>query len=580
MKQESIRQKMTAFAALMISAALVVFIALGGALTLFSAYQRFSDTKKRIEAALLDKGMTLVFNNSLALRGMAEDNAFGGIREIVASTVNNDSTMVYGMYMDTVRQPWVWATHAHPEGSIQERRTLDDPVSRWAQNLNYASFLRTNGEDGLPPHIAFAAPVAGEDGQKFGSIRYGIATKTMEEAIMELRRQTIVQGALLGSVFIVIAGFMFIAGRRFIARHTNAITHPIEELTRAAADISHGNYSKPVLPVSKDEIGELAGNFDIMRQTVKRYTEELETMVAKRTEQLEAAQKEIVDKAHKAGMADVATGTLHNVGNLLNSVRTSIEAIDDALRCDPLSGLSRANELFRSHEADLDRFLTHDPQGGKLLRYFDKIESSIRNLHETFGRDIERTIEKVNDIGAVIAAQQSYAAQGGLTEKISPVDLVEDALTIHAGALDRAGITVLRHYEQLPRINVQKSKLMHALFNVIKNAREAMEGGSPGGARTLTVSLRRDAGGDVRITICDTGCGVPPENLKRIFSFGYTTKPDGHGFGLHSSVNYIKEMGGRMWAESGGADQGASLIITFPLDQGGTRFPENNGIMA
>jgi signal transduction histidine kinase len=578
MRQESIRKKVTAFAVITISGALVVFVVIGSAIIVFSVYNRFNDTKKRIETALLDKGMTLIFNNSLALRGMAEDNAFGGIRGIVASTVNNDSTMVYGIYMDTKRQPWVFATHGHPDGIVHGQRVLDDSISRWANNLKGASYLHTTGEDGLPPHIAFAAPVLGSDGLKVGSIRYGIATETMNEAIVALRRQTIRQGTLLGSVFLIIAALMFIAGRRFIARHTEAITHPIEELTKAASAISQGNYSLPVRADSNDEIGMLARNFETMRQTVKQYTEDLETMVMQRTAQLEAAQKELIDKAHKSGMADIATGTLHNVGNILNSVRISIEAMRDALRRDPFHDFARANELLRRRENDLGDFLAHDQHAEKLMRYYLKIETSIKHFHETINNDIERIIGKVNDIGDVITAQQSYAGVGGLTESISIRDLVEDALMIHAHALERERITVLRHYENLPAATVQKSKLMHVLFNVIKNAREAMEL-CPPVQRILTISIRRDRGGNARITISDTGCGILHENLTRIFSYGFTTKRDGHGFGLHSSANYMKEMGGNMHAESGGSDQGSSFILSLPIAVDRAGPVENNGII-
>ena len=553
---------MTAFAAVMISSVLVVFVALGAIMSLFSVYHRFSDTKKRIEAALLDKGMTLVFNNSLALRGMVEENAFSGIREIVASTVNNDSSMAYGIYMDTLRQPWVFATHDRPDGIVYKVRSLDDPISRWAKNLDRAGFRYTPAGEGLPPHIAFAAPVYGSDGQKQGSIRYGITTASMEEAIVALRRRAIFEGAILSSVFILIAAFMFVVGRRFIARQTDAITHPIEELTVAATDITHGDYSKAVQAVSNDEIGELARNFETMRRTVKKYTEELETMVAKRTAQLEAAQKELVEKAHMAGMADIATGTLHNVGNILNSVRISVEAIGDELGRNPLRDLARANDLIRSHERDLGSFLLEDSRGAALMRYYLKIETPIRRMYETVNRDIHRIIDKVNDIGDVITAQQSYAGVGGLTESISIRDLVEDALTIHTIALDREGITIMRHYENLPSINVQKSKFMHVLFNVIKNAREAMEKTQPE-KKVLTISIRRD-GDHIRIAFTDTGCGILPENLKRIFSYGFTTKREGHGFGLHSSANYIKEMGGLMWAESKGEDLGSVFIIKIP----------------
>jgi len=68
------------------------------------------------------------------------------------------------------------------------------------------------------------------------------------------------------------------------------------------------------------------------------------------------------------------------------------------------------------------------------------------------------------------------------------------------------------------------------------------------------------------ISVCDTGVGIEQENLTRIFSHGFTTKADGHGFGLHTSALAAKAMGGSITAHSEGSGKGATFIIELPLN--------------
>jgi signal transduction histidine kinase len=72
--------------------------------------------------------------------------------------------------------------------------------------------------------------------------------------------------------------------------------------------------------------------------------------------------------------------------------------------------------------------------------------------------------------------------------------------------------------------------------------------------------------GRLRISVSDNGVGIPAENLTRIFNHGFTTKRDGHGFGLHSSANAATELHGRLWAESAGEGRGSTFTIDLPLD--------------
>lgn len=300
----------------------------------------------------------------------------------------------------------------------------------------------------------------------------------------------------------------------------------------------------------------LSGQFADLYVEVEAMNISLEQKIKERT-------KELVDKAHKAGMADIAAETLHNVGNLLNSVNASIEAMKTAMKDSALQGLFNAIKLLGDNMGRLDEFITVDPRGKKLLHYFLKLDEPIKSNCMNMDLNIRRLGEKVNSISDVIAAQQSYAGIGGFSENVKLSDLVDGALTMESGSIERHGISISKDFSEVPNVTIQKTKLVHILVNLFKNAKSALLENSPGNKK-LDISIKQD-GEAIFIRITDNGCGIPHENLAKIFSYGFTTKKDGHGFGLHSCANYMKEMGGEMWAESEGDRKGAKFVLKFNL---------------
>jgi signal transduction histidine kinase len=538
---------------------MVSFVIIGGIMGVVSGQRRFAQAKNRIEAALISKGMTLVVNNSVALRSLSEENAYTAIREIVATTVRRDSEMIYGIYMDNNRQPWVMTSSENPEGDVQGPNVLSDPVSNWSNNLKKPGYrLVDEAPNKNEAIMEFAAPVISSDGNKLGVIRYGISTARTKAAVLEERHSSIIEGIIFVCIFFAVAGLIFLVGLQNARLQADTITAPIDTLVKAANAISQGNYSKPVAIVSDDEIGNLAEDFDAMRLQVKGYTENLEKLVDDRTKELKSVQKELIEKAHKAGMADIASGTLHNVGNLLNSVKASIEAISAILSNSPGEDLVKANALLRENMESLDQFISRDTRGKKLMQYYLKLEVPLKEALDSITANVLRLSEKVNAINDVVAAQQSYASMGGLSEKVVLTDIIEDALNLQSGSIARHRITVEREYGEVQEVTIQKAKLVHVFVNLISNAKDAMLD-TPPEKRALTIAVR-DGSDAVIVKFTDTGCGIPPENITKIFSHGFTTKKNGHGYGLHSSANYMKEMGGKLWAESGDPGKGSCFI--------------------
>src|SRR6202050_1000830 len=201
--------------------------------------------------------------------------------------------------------------------------------------------------------------------------------------------------------------------------------------------------------------------------------------------------------------------------------------------------------------------------GGSLQR--DRRELAAERIAERDVASAELAVLRgnVEHIKEIVAMQQSYARRSGVTDIVDIRTLVEDSLRMNEGAFSRHGVTLVRDFQEVPLITVDKHKVLQILVNVIRNAKYACDE-AKAGERRVTVRVRA-ANDSVLISVIDTGVGIPKENLNRIFNHGFTTRPDGHGFGLHSSALAAKALGGSLHAESAGPGQGATFTLTLPF---------------
>lgn len=281
-------------------------------------------------------------------------------------------------------------------------------------------------------------------------------------------------------------------------------------------------------------------------------------------EELEVLNKRLLESSRFAGMAEVATGVLHNVGNVLNSVNVSSTLICNQVRNSRTSRLRDVILLLNNHSSDLVNFLTNDPKGKIIPSYLSNLSERLAEEQQDLLKELELLVKNIEHIKEIVAMQQNYARVSGIIESLSIRSLVDDALQMHTAALTRHGILVVREYEDVPIISMDKHKVLQILVNLIRNAKYAMDTSARRDKR-LTISIRMNAENFVETSVADNGIGIPPENLTRIFSHGFTTKRDGHGFGLHSGAIAAREMGGRLYAKSEGPGQGATFVLELPL---------------
>jgi signal transduction histidine kinase len=274
--------------------------------------------------------------------------------------------------------------------------------------------------------------------------------------------------------------------------------------------------------------------------------------------------RSLLDASRRAGMAEVATGVLHNVGNTLNSVNVSATLVAERLRTSRLVGLMRAAELLRDNTAQLSTFLTQDERGRALPEYLLSASRQLAQEHERMLTEVQGLTKNIEHIRSVVSMQQEHARFVGLVEKVSVSELIDDALRLHATSFERLGIQVRRDYAPVPPVLVDRHRLLQILVNLLSNARHALLG-SKRLDKQLTLRIGTRPGDRLLIEVADNGIGIAPENLSRIFTQGFTTKRNGHGFGLHSSALAASELKGSLTCASDGHEQGATFTIDLPL---------------
>jgi PAS domain S-box-containing protein len=312
----------------------------------------------------------------------------------------------------------------------------------------------------------------------------------------------------------------------------------------------------------RDGEGKIIGTFGISKDI---------TQLKLAEERIEQVHRQLLETSRRAGMADVATGVLHNVGNVLNSINVSTNLLVEQVKASRVHSAAKLADLFEEHAADLGQFLTEDERGRQVPTYLRQLADRLREEQAGWLREFESLARNVDHIKEIVAMQQSYARVSGVAETVPVRELVEDALKMHSGAYLRHAVNLVREYEEVPPITVDKHKVLQILVNLLHNAKYACDEGGPAEKR-VAVRIAPAAGDRVKIEVADNGIGIAPENLTRIFGHGFTTRPSGHGFGLHSGALAAKELGGTLTASSPGPGQGAAFALELPQVP-----PENHG---
>ena len=357
----------------------------------------------------------------------------------------------------------------------------------------------------------------------------------------------------------------------------NRIVDVIEALRYGAWDY----LEKPVhdLSILEHAIDRALEKAGLIREN-KAYQEQLEIMVKERTLDLEAqvaekkkamtelakSRSSLVKASRAAGMAEVATNVLHNVGNVLNSINTSVGVLENRLKNSRMTNVQKVVDMLPLSKKDLAAFLSEDPKGERIIEYLTSLAGALTAEKQAMHEEVRQLLIQVDHVKQVIVMQQRYGSVHGVNEALAPEHLVEDAIRMNRDSLNKNGIRLERKFDQVPTIITDKHQVLQILVNLITNAKNACsEHKTRRGEGCIIVSLWCDDDKQIEIEVKDNGVGIAPENLSRIFHHGFTTRNHGHGFGLHSGSLAAKQLGGSLTADSAGLGCGAAFTLALPL---------------
>jgi two-component system, NtrC family, sensor kinase len=369
------------------------------------------------------------------------------------------------------------------------------------------------------------------------------------------------------------------------ARLQRAISMPISHLSQVMNQVrAQKDYSLRASKHGADELGDLIDGFNTMLDQIRTQDsalqearDHLEAHVADRTRELqqqitereqaqaelERTHRQLLEVSRRAGMAEVATNVLHNVGNVLNSLNVSANMVAEQVERSKASGLARLARLLHEHEHDLGYYLAHDARGRHVPMYLSQLAQHILHERDTNLKELASLRSNIDHIKEIVSTQLDYSKVSGVKELINPATLLEDALRMNAAMFRQHGVQVLRQFEPVPAIHSEKHKVLQILVNLLRNAKFAVSESARADGQVI---LRVEKGEDcVRIAVSDNGVGIAPENMTRIFAHGFTTRRHGHGFGLHSGALAARELGGSLQAFSDGLGRGATFVLELPL---------------
>lgn len=353
-----------------------------------------------------------------------------------------------------------------------------------------------------------------------------------------------------------------------LARLRGVILDPVENLHAVTHRVTeNADFSERAAVISSDEVGELTVAFNRMLDRLQEKEGELRAANTTLTREIDERKKlevKLVEASRQAGMAQVATGVLHNVGNVLNSVNISANILRDALIGSPrLKLLKQTVELMRAQGDNLRLFLAEDQRGRLVPSLLMEVVEQVLNSRSDMVRELNELAQNVEHIKQIVAMQQSYAKAGGIIQTVAPSDLIEEAIRLTQASAERHGVRLQSRSTPVPDVETDRHQVLQILVNFVTNAVQAVKPRADGDRRISLHLTHED--GRIRFVVEDNGTGIPAENLQKIFQHGFSTRKDGHGFGLHSGAIDARNLGGSVHVHSDGVGRGARFTLELPL---------------
>ncbi len=522
-----IRSKLIRLVTKILLSSLIIFLILNIGLEVFNAKNASTRIQNAVRKNLISKGLILTSNNSRVLRGLAGDNAFLAISDLVTATVGEDTDIIYGIYMDNEKRPWIIAGGIHAEHI--PGNALDDSTTSWAATVEKPSWVSMRlAKNEL---LEFAAPVISE-GDRLGTIRYGLTTESMQNELTAATKATLKSLIASTAISCFLALFILFLGVRAARKQAGALTTPLEHLTQSAETISAGDFAKTITVVTNDEIGKLAQTLDSMREKIKHSTEELELRVDERTRALSDANIQLETEVVERREIEKDLVAAKDAADAANKAKSEFLATMSHEIRTPMNGVIGMNKLLLTTDLSTEQ-----------QEYAETIKFSAESLL--------MIINHILDFSKVEAGKIDIESVGFSVSK-----LISGVVNIISPTANGKNLKLTSHVEKSLPDNLvgDPTRLRQILLNFCSNAVKFTE---TGGISITTELVKKEAGEvELKFKVTDTGIGIPTEKMQKIFeSFSQadnstTRKYGGTGLGLAICKRLAEIMGGAIGVES------------------------------
>ncbi len=546
---------------------------------------QLNNTIEQMEKSLENRSATMVRSMSLSASQAISGYDFSFLLDLVGEVTRNDPEILYCIVMDQKQKA---VAHSNREKVGSHLTTPADnkvgamlrkyfPTALGQTQTIPARFLRytTPNKHGTEHIMETIVPIY-NGAVLWGVIRCGYSLTPLKEKIGRTRKDWASQMRQLKLYFLTTLGFFFSIGVLVAAYFTRSFVHSTLILKDGVNKVAAGNLDYEISKnnLAFTEFVSLATSFNTMteklrwsRQKIDEYSFSLEEKVAERTKELREAQEIMLKQAHEAGMAELAVGVLHNIGNAITPAKVGCAMLLKQLSESPLR-----NDLAKALEP-LDRAVEQNPgfpppDKKRVKKIIQLIPAGIKEEYDHSIAEIKK-IRKMHDhIENVITLQMRYAQLVGDPETINLNLVIQDALQMLAESIRRRKLIVETNFTAGISVKLEETKILQIMVNLIKNSYEAMDvSNNPEKKLIITTSLEMAPHPVAMVSVKDNGCGFAPENKDRFFTYGFSTKERGSGFGLHSCANYLIANHGSIEAISAGPGQGAEFIIRLPVDK-------------
>ncbi|MCI5124086.1 MAG: HAMP domain-containing protein [Candidatus Electrothrix sp. AR5] len=548
----------------------------------------FRDEHLRENISVMRKGMknrsaALVRSVGLSVRQAAAGYDFTFLSDLMAEVVENDQEMVYCLVMDQKRQ-----VLAHPDKNKLGTR-LDDAMARRNTKELWPFFQKTfpdkselevfflEEKDVLGNISLLEAILPVYNGDRlWGVLRCGYTMHFLNSKIIKEHLRWDQQIYSMKVYFFSIMGVFFSVSVFIAVLFTRPLLRALDVLRRGVHQVREGDLEHEIRKdLVCNEFADLADSFNSMtislrnsRKDLAAYNRSLEKKVDERTQELKEAQGIMVQQAREAGMAEMAVGVLHNIGNAITPAKISASTLITRLKKSPLRN-NLAQVLFSLREMlEGAQCCVGDDRSKRMQKIIQLIPESIAEEYGQVEYALEQICDKHNHIEDIIRLQRQYArVPMGTQQHLDINRAAQDALNMLQESLQQRDVEVELAFQEVPPVRLEEVYFLQILVNLLKNSYESFDGNNVKNKKIILSSfLESNESHDVVFSIKDNGCGFAEKEKENFFRFGYSTKARGSGFGLHSCANYLIANNGSIDAFSAGPGMGSEFILRLPTD--------------